>query len=356
MILRHRFGTAAADRSPLRTTGPLVARCRRRVFRLSAAVVALALANCGQAPGGAIKQPGAVVTDVVAEPLDITQPERNSIGLLRYRGGFSITSSDERFGGLSGLLVSGDGSRFLALSDLGYWVRGALRYDDNGDLVGASDVDMVPLRRVSGEPTRWGSESDAESLARDPGGAGEIFVGFERTHRIWQYNDPDASARPVATPVAVADQPSNGGIEALTTLADGRLVAISEEHPAGQGQRGWFATADGRWEAFTWLTSERFRPTGAATMPNGDLLVLERRFPPVGARLRLAPATAVVAGAVVDGEEIARLEGSITVDNMEGVDVRQGPNGGNSLIYLLSDDNFNVFQRTLIMMFELAAD
>jgi hypothetical protein len=38
---------------------------------------------------------------------------------------------------------------------------------------------------------------------------------------------------------------------------------------------------------------------------------------------------------------------------MEGVSARRGPNG-ETLVYVVSDDNFNApLQRTLLMMFEL---
>jgi hypothetical protein len=38
---------------------------------------------------------------------------------------------------------------------------------------------------------------------------------------------------------------------------------------------------------------------------------------------------------------------------MEGIAVRSGP-AGETLIYLLSDDNYSALQRTLLMMFEIA--
>jgi hypothetical protein len=34
-----------------------------------------------------------------------------------------------------------------------------------------------------------------------------------------------------------------------------------------------------------------------------------------------------VPGATLEGEVIARLEGSLTVDNMEGIDAREGSDG-----------------------------
>jgi hypothetical protein len=40
------------------------------------------------------------------------------------------------------------------------------------------------------------------------------------------------------------------------------------------------------------------------------------------------------------------------IDNMEGIAVRRGPKG-ETLLYLISDDNFSPLQRTLLLMFEL---
>jgi hypothetical protein len=37
---------------------------------------------------------------------------------------------------------------------------------------------------------------------------------------------------------------------------------------------------------------------------------------------------------------------------MEGIEVKSGPDG-ETLVYLLSDDNFSILQRSLLLMFEL---
>jgi len=43
---------------------------------------------------------------------------------------------------------------------------------------------------------------------------------------------------------------------------------------------------------------------------------------------------------------------SSDLDNMEGIATRKGENG-ETLIYLISDDNFSSFQRTILLMFAL---
>ena len=58
-------------------------------------------------------------------------------------------------------------------------------------------------------------------------------------------------------------------------------------------------------------------------------------------------------GATVHAEELARLASPYTVDNLEGLAATKGPRG-ETLLWLVSDDNFNPFQRTLLLLFELA--
>jgi len=56
---------------------------------------------------------------------------------------------------------------------------------------------------------------------------------------------------------------------------------------------------------------------------------------------------------VLDGEVVADVGMNFMIDNMEGLSVRKGADG-ETLVYVVSDDNFNTpLQQTLLMMFEL---
>jgi hypothetical protein len=112
---------------------------------------------------------------------------------------------------------------------------------------------------------------------------------------------------------------------------------------------------DGGW------TAEPFRPTAAARLPDGDLLVVERRYPPLAARLVRLERAALDGQGPFAPREIARLEPPLTLDNIEGVEVRQDEHG-RTLVYLLSDDNNcaktrgaprRSLQRTLLLLFVL---
>ena len=83
--------------------------------------------------------------------------------------------------------------------------------------------------------------------------------------------------------------------------------------------------------------------------------MVERQFDVLGGvRTRLARLAAddIRPGRLLKGEELARWGLPLVVDNYEGIATRRGANG-EILIYLLSDDNFNLLQRSLLVMFEL---
>ena len=57
-------------------------------------------------------------------------------------------------------------------------------------------------------------------------------------------------------------------------------------------------------------------------------------------------------GATARPRELARLASPMVVDNLEGISATKGPRG-ETLVWLISDDNFNPLQRNLLLLFEL---
>lgn len=97
-----------------------------------------------------------------------------------------------------------------------------------------------------------------------------------------------------------------------------------------------------------------YRPSGAASLDTGEVFLLERRFNPLdglAVRIRRFAPDEIVAGARLEGEVLAKLSPPLTIDNFEGIALRRAP--GETLIYLLSDDNLRDSQRSLLMLFAL---
>lgn len=295
----------------------------------------------------------------VSTPLELSEDGREPVGRLMFRGGIVLRGDDPRLGGLSDIRIGDDGTQFAAVSDSSAALVGRLTYDQTGRLTGAKDIEVVSLNGVDGTPLS-GKQGDAEGLVRLPDGG--WLVSFEREHRVLHYPSGLGQGRPrrLNLPAEVADLPTNGGLEAMTRLADDRLLLIAEDGENGV-HLAWIGR-EGEWTTLGYRAHPPFRPVSAATLPNGDLLVLERRASWIGgwgSRIVLVPAANLERAAdgrgILEGTEIGRIDPPMAADNYEGVDVRVSSDG-RTLVYLVSDDNFMFTQRTIILMFELLAE
>ncbi len=293
-----------------------------------------------------------------AIPLNPANPEQDTVGGLRYRGGLTLTSSHPRFGGLSSLRLGEGGERITFVSDEGSWLTARIVHDERGHLAGLGEAELGPLLDLEGKPLVEKEAADAESLVRLPDGS--LIVGFEHEHRLWRYaapsGRPEGKATAVNPPPELEKAPANGGIEALVAQEKGGLLALTEYWIEGETVRGW-TNGPERWQPLGYRFSGAFRPSDMARLPSGDTVVLERAYNPdrgiVAVRLRRISRKSVKAGAKLESQLIAELAPPLSVDNFEGIDAVRGKNG-ETLIYIVSDNNFRTGdQRTLLLMFSM---
>jgi hypothetical protein len=295
--------------------------------------------------------------DVRAEPVPLNpaNPKQTTIGRLRYRGGVHLTSDDKLFGGFSSLRLSPDGRRLTLVSDEGSWLTGRIVHDD-GLLAGLADVEMGPLLDLEGKALQDKDSRDAEALAMLADGS--FVVGFERRHRLWRYSGDHGRLKGPATvvppPPGRLEAPVNGGIESLVVRARGRLLALTEYWIQADLITAWMEGPDD-WQPLGYRFERALRPSDAALLPGGDLIVLERAYSQergiVGVRLRQITPQLLRPGAALGGRLVADIAPPLTLDNLEGIDCSSSR--GETLCYLVSDDNFNPEQRTLLLLFAL---
>jgi hypothetical protein len=316
-------------------------------------------------------EPGGAPIATYSHPIPLypDDPDNVSAGDLTYLGGIVITSPDKRFGGYSGLLVDPSGKKFLAQSDRAYWFTGDIDYTD-GHVSGVSDTVLAPMLNAQGKQLT-GRPADSESIAETNGfpgeaGSGDILVGFETVDRVDRYplgrDGFLARPHPVRMPADIKHNVPNKGLEGIHVLPDGRLLAITEQTLDANGnEKGWLVALPGSHGPTGPLTLKRDAPydcTDLALAPNGDIYTLERRFSPIsgiGMQIRHIAKDTIKPGAVLDGPVIARLGPSSSIDNMEGLSIRQGPDG-ELLFYLISDDNQSSLQHTVLLEFRLNAE
>lgn len=282
------------------------------------------------------------------------------VGALIFLGGLSLRAADARFGGFSGLHVSADGTKMLAISDMGYWLQAVLAHDKDGALTGVHGARLSPMLGLDGKPVTGKRLGDAEGLFVSGDG---IYVSFERQHRIWRYplTEDLAGAVPAALPApgGIAAIRSNKGLEALAGLPGGAMLMLTEESLDDQGNiRGWLgAPGGGSYAPIRLRRDPPFAATGAAPLPGGEaILILERRYSRIGGlgiKLRRVAVSAIAPNALLTGRDVAEFSAGQNIDNFEGIATRADA-AGDTTVYLLSDDNFNAFQRTLLLQFRLA--
>ncbi|RYD54468.1 MAG: esterase-like activity of phytase family protein [Sphingomonadales bacterium] len=287
--------------------------------------------------------------------LDPSDPARVRVGGLTYLGGVQLRSPDRAFGGFSAMQVVGD--RFLLVSDAGNVIRFRLDAGFNLSEPSFGDVTLGP------ETGQYKPDRDMESLASDPA-TGRIWLGYERENAIWRYDATLARAARFAHPPAMRNWSSNGGAEAMARLRDGRFVVISESaRPRGPlaktGRQALMFAGDpteapDRGFRFTYIPPPGFDPSDMAELPDGRLLVLNRRFaiPELfTAKLVLLDPRTIRPGAPVQGREIAHFAAPLLRDNYEALAVTR--EGKDTILWMASDDNQQFWERTLLLKFRL---
>ena len=340
---------------------------RRRWLAAGLAVAALLIAVGSYALAASIHYSHALTRiDLRAVPItsfDNRDPTQTRFGQLEFRGGLALTSAYEPFGGLSALRVEPDGSHFLSLTDNGSWVRGRILYQD-GRPSGIADAEMAPILGPDGRPLAERHWYDTESLAEFEG---TLYVGIERVEKIVRFNYARDGLAARGVPIKVPDDfktfKYNKSLECLTVpprgspLA-GQLIAVTERSLDAQGNHRSYVLDGDKVTRFSVLRSDEFDVSDCAILPPADLLLLERRFSysrGLALRIRRIPLVSIKPGALIDGKPLITADLAYQIDNMEGIAVHTNA-AGETILTLISDDNFSVLQRNLLLQFALVGE
>lgn len=331
----------------MKLAGMLNERSRRVARVLLPIAVFLALATI-IAPRPPLQPAGPAVGAMTAAPisLEVGDAGRARVGALIFLRGWVLDSEDPRFGGISAMHV--DGGEAIAISDSGTVLRFALPRS-----AGSGRLRVERLRTGHWSPRH----PDAEAmLVHD----GKALIAFESRNVVARYGISDWREEQAARPPPMQLWRRNSGPEAMVRLADGRFLVFAEgrrdESPSSPVLLfdGDPSQAGARAVELRYRRPAGFRITDAAQLPDGRLLLLNRRAVWLGgfsAKLVIAEAHRLRAGATIAGRTIAELRSPLTVDNMEALSVTR--EGGRTIVRIASDNNFTAIQRTLLLEFAL---
>jgi hypothetical protein len=323
------------------------------------ACAAVAMATEAQ-PSGVNPPTGIAVEAKSIATFSARAPDQRRFGMVEYLGGLELTSSHRQFGGLSAIRVAPDGEHFVSLTDKGWWLTGRI-VSERGHPIGIAEATMAPMLGPDGRTLAARGWYDTESLAeRD----GWLYVGIEGVNRIVRFDFARrgllARAEVVSAPPGISHLPSNKGLEALTfaprdSKLAGALIGFSERGLDANGNLKAFLIGGAEPGQFSVKRRGDFDISDSVTLPSGDVLLLERRFSwwtGIAIRLRRIAISDIAPGALVDGTELLFADLGYQIDNMEGLSAHLDANR-DTVLTLISDDNFSLLQRTVLLQFKL---
>ncbi|MDO5631929.1 MAG: esterase-like activity of phytase family protein [Paracoccus sp. (in: a-proteobacteria)] len=278
---------------------------------------------------------------LAALPAGVLAQRLDHIGTYVWR-----VPGDRDFGGFSGVALSADGSAFHAVTDRAHLYWGTVQRDGNGRITGLSITGRSHLTDSRGNPLPPGRLGDSEGIAIASDGT--IWISFEGLDRIAAYATPQSRASRIPPPRALADLRINSGMEALAITSDGAIIAIPERSGHPDQPFPVLRWQNDIWDVpFTIPRRGRFLPTGADIGPDGRLYLLERDFRGLlgfSSRIRRFNLDGT-------GEQVLLETRPLQYDNLEGISVWD--DGTGLRLTLISDDNFNILQRTEIVEYRL---
>lgn len=313
---------------------------------LPAALIFLTL---GPMPGTTFRYP-VVDTSQTASARPLLHPAGDT-GSLRFVRGWRLTSRNSNFGGFSALAYRGDG-RFLLVGDNGEWARLTLGADGS-----VSDVTIAALPTPPRSPKRK-AFTDAEALVLDPI-TGKLWIALEGINQVWRIDAGLTRVESRRRSPALYRWPANRGPEAMVRLADGRTILFSEGEDRNDfGTEALVYTDDPAVPAkpptlFYYDDEGKGQVSDAAPLPDGRILLVHRKLgldPLFTTILAIVDPADIGKGRVVRSVAIGRVPEPLH-ENYEGAAV--AVEDGRTILWLVSDDNFNRWQRSLLLKFEL---
>jgi hypothetical protein len=315
----------------------------------------LAVVVAGLGPGLFWRTPTGLRSDGAEVAVTPVAERAGVSGDLKLTGAWELSSEHGWFGGFSTLVADGKGG-LIAGSDRGWLL--------DIDLSGPAPRAVPASFRFIGRRMSTREEVvDLESLARDPA-SGTLWGAFENFNLV--IRTAADGTQTLRSPPEMEDWSRNSGPELMERLADGRFVIIAEG-PEGRDaplhQALLFArdpVAPQTPTAFRFASWPGYDPVDAAQLPDGRVLILLRRVEyAIPARfdtaIAIADPRAIRAGKAWRARIIQRLTGGVFADNFEGIAfVPSATDPARGAVWVVSDDNFSVFQRSLLVRFDWA--
>ena len=256
---------------------------------------------------------------------------------------------DPDFGGLSGISMSSDGNRFVAISDRAIYFEGEMIRNNAKKLIGITILGHGKILNSKGKELS-GKNVDSESIVRSPEKG--YYISFESNNRIMFHNTLSSPGKFLPKHPDFNKLKFNDGIEAIAINETGHVFAIPELPPKGHQKHPIYKLEEQQWFVLNSLKiSDGFKITDAEFIDDQNLILVERKFTFLdGFQIRLRRI-------LFEKDEIKSIQVLLESDpwdfyNLEGLSKWKDEHG-NIYLTLISDNQFSPLLKTEIREFLL---
>ncbi|MEM6913099.1 MAG: esterase-like activity of phytase family protein [Pseudomonadota bacterium] len=298
----------------------------------------------------------AAESTVMATALPLPGPEATGLGCLTMTSSHSL-SGGRGFGGFSGMVLDAGTGDLLLLADNGRIQELNVTLNKSGEVTGINGGASLSILDQNGRRLAK-RNGDTEAIAPWEDG---YLVTRERVHDALLIEPQDGNFIMRETIVDLSGGQAlsnNGGYEAATALDDGQALFISEGTLRSGEAMMMLFDGENLLDRGLYRPADGFAVTDIIADETSDRLFgVERAFSAsLGPRTRLtvAPLDSAIDDNAVTlvPAELGQLTLAEGTDNMEGLAFYRSSDGGENLM-IVSDDNFNPIQRTVLMTFRL---
>lgn len=298
----------------------------------------------------------------IANPLNLTATQleyyqSNNFKILGVLQLDTSISSGQRIIELSGIAWDHDEYKLTFVSDRGYIVQTKPVFNRQNLI----DLELLTYHQLEDENRKRlkNSYSDSEGLAlinsnNNRYSDTELLISFERKPRVIRYttNGQYLSEETISNKLNNIKnyKGSNKALEAITLHKQFNIITgperpLKNNHPALS-----LHTLNNEQWLFEPESKEYGSLVGLTTLPNNKIIALERIFPGVFAGVSNVIHLITLSKNNIKQEKLLRItpgDGYFN-ENFEGISWHK-----KNRFFMISDDNDNIFQRTLLIYFEI---
>jgi len=298
-----------------------------------------------------------IANTLTLTPLQLNYYENNNFKILGVLQLKSQIDPEQRLTEISGVAWDNDEQKLILLSDRGFIINTKPVFSGN-NLNGLNLISHHTLKDRKNKKLK-GSSSDSEGLAllnsnNNRFNDTELIVSFERKPRIVRYTTEGKLIKQETLNNSLNNiknyKGANKALEAITEHEQFNIITGPERPLKNNTDSLSFHNLSTKEWLFKPDNQNHGSLVGLTTLPNNQVVALERSFPGIFAGVTNVIHLITLNKNTIKQEQLLKLRPSDGYfnENFEGISWHK-----KNRFFMVSDDNDNPFQRSLLIYFEI---